>query len=169
MNIRVVKVDEYQFLTCLKSGLWAANKNILRKWNVGDQIIFYVDRKIAAISDISGDSFESDDIIWDVGLFPYRIPITFTKIALPQNRLDFYSDNKLKDIFVESWGEKYGWGINCQYPLKECAANKLISLIMHMQNDIDIYKENLIDLLNEAKIERETIGTDKYKMPKIIV
>lgn len=167
MSLRVVKVDEYQFLTCFKYGLWAANKNILKKWNIGDQLVFYIDRKIAALSTISGNSFQSDEILWDVGLFPYRIPIEFNHVTFPDKRLDFNTDSSIKGIFMESWGLNYGWGINCQYPLKDESAIDFINLISTMPNDVEEYKKSYSNILNEVKQDRQINDSGKYKLPVI--
>ena len=50
MRLRITKIDEYQFLTCLKHGLWGSKSARFKTWKVGDKlaIMGYTQRHLRA-------------------------------------------------------------------------------------------------------------------------
>lgn len=166
MNIRMVKVDEFQFLVCLKNGLWASNKNLFKNWGIGDIIIFNVDKNVTAYAKVNDISFYSEDFLWDIDLFPYRIPISFESILKPENRIPIISE--IKELLIKSWGNNYGWGMNCQYPMRNKVGEELISIIDKSKNDIDYYRNNIniiIDKIRQERIELSKESNVKFKRP----
>lgn len=153
MALRITKVDEYQFLTCFKYGLWGANKSRFKNWNIGDYLIFIVDKKITALAEIASKPFISNDIIWDNGTFPHRIKIVFKQVFLPENRIPVLG--KIRDTLTNAWGANYGWGILNQEVLPEDASCLLIEEIQHQHNDIYEYKKKLDIFIENARIRRQ--------------
>ncbi len=123
MNTRIVKIDDLQFLICLKNELWGSNRNSFKKWKIDDRLIFSIDKKLTAVSKITDKPFYSESVVWDNNIFPYRIPINF-EIVLDKN--DRIPLSEVREILAESWGKSYGWAFQCQQPLKEKNANKLL-------------------------------------------
>ncbi len=77
MAVRIVKTKELD--KCIKHELWGANNNF-KQWQIGDILIVTVDRKFAAIAEVTGEVFMDDLRIWEGDYFPYRIPIKFNCI-----------------------------------------------------------------------------------------
>ncbi len=87
MRLRITKVDEYQFLTCLKHSLWGSKSARFKDWQGDDYLVFIVDKALAGYAVVSGKPFHSTDKVWDNGLFPYRIPIKFAHVLTKDNRV----------------------------------------------------------------------------------
>ncbi len=153
MALRITKVDEYQFLTCFKYGLWGANKNRFKNWNTGDQLIFIVDKKITALAEIQGKQFVSNDTVWDNGTFPHRIKIVFKQVFLPENRIPVLG--RIRDTLTNAWGANYGWGILNQEVLQEDASHILVDEVLHQHNDLNEYKKRLDTFIENARIKRQ--------------
>lgn len=158
MRLRLAKVDEVQFLTCVEIGLWGSNRLRFRGWHKGDLLAFIVDKHLAALSEISGPPFISDLMYWDNDLFPNRIPINFISIIEPNKRPPI--EGKIKDILISSWGRSYGWGIQNKQLIEGSQADNLTKIILNIPNDIDKYKKNLSPYLEEARGKREQLIQD---------
>jgi len=46
-RLRLTKIDEYQFLTCLKHSLWGSKNFKFKDWKKGDYLAFKVDKDLA--------------------------------------------------------------------------------------------------------------------------
>ena len=46
MRLRITKIDEYQFLTCLKHGLWGSKSARFKTWRVGDKLAIIVEKAL---------------------------------------------------------------------------------------------------------------------------
>jgi Syntaxin. len=153
MSLRVVKVDDFQFLLCVKYGVWGSNKNIFKKWNEEDYLAFTINKRIAALAQVSGNYFTSDEILWDNGLYPYRIPINFIYILSLENRIPV--NGLIKDIFVASWGNNYGCGILNQNPIRDEFIDTIINEIKKKSNDLQQYIKNLDQYICDTEQERQ--------------
>ena len=80
LRLRITKVDEYQFLSCLKHSLWGSKSARFKNWQEGDYLVFIVDKALSGYAEVAGEPFVSHDKVWDDGIFPYRIPIKFRQI-----------------------------------------------------------------------------------------
>jgi hypothetical protein len=161
MGLRITKVDEYQFLTCLKHGLWGSHKRRFDKWKVGEMLVFIVDKRITALVEVVGEAFYSEEEIWDNGLFPYRIPIRFIHIMSPENRIPVLGE--VRDVLINAWGNNYGIGILSQSLLTGDSESIIIDQIKKQRNDLKRYKDDLKNLLQEAKQKREIEQQEKNK------
>jgi len=74
MRLRLTKIDEYQFLTCLQHQVWGSDRVRFKDWKVGDYLAFIVDKAIAGLAQVSGETFVSDQLVWENDVYPYRIP-----------------------------------------------------------------------------------------------
>ena len=161
LRLRITKVDEYQFLTCLKTALWGSKSARFRDWQENDYLVFIVDKAVAGFAVVSGKPFHSTDMIWDNGLFPYRIPIKFTHILTKDNRVPILGD--VREVLTSTWGPNYGWGILTQNIIEGKQAETLIKTISEQPNNLTQIQSGLDLLLGAAKQARK----NQTKKPKI--
>jgi hypothetical protein len=109
VRLRITKIDEYQFLTCLKHGLWGSKSARFKTWSVGDKLAIIVEKSFAGLCEVAGPSYEADDKVWDNGVFPHRIPMKFTHVLRPKDRPPILGE--IRDTLTEEWGPRYGWAI----------------------------------------------------------
>ncbi|MFZ5448319.1 MAG: hypothetical protein ACOZFS_06755 [Thermodesulfobacteriota bacterium] len=165
MRLRLTKIDEFQFLTCLKHEVWGSKKARFKEWKEGDYLAFIVDKAIAGLAKVSGNPLFSDEIIWDNGLYPHRIPITFLHAMLPQNRPPILGE--IRDALTSEWGLGYGWGIVNQFVLPEKSTNTIVSAITSHKNDLSDLNSNIELYLAEADQIRKKGKTKTIKKKEI--
>jgi hypothetical protein len=163
MRLRITKVDEYQFLTCLKHQLWGSSKARFKEWHIGDHLAVIVDGYIAALAKVAAKPFLSEEPVWDNGIFPHRIKLHFEKAFLKENRLPVLGE--IRDILTNEWGANYGLGILNQLVLKQNPADRIFQLIDSHGNAISQLKAHLDDYLEQAKGERDNTHITKRKAP----
>lgn len=162
MRLRITKVDEYQLLTCIKNNVWGSKNARFKQWELGDYLAIIVDRDIAALAQVSGPPYESQESVWDNGLFPHRIPISFVHAAFPKNRRPVLG--KIRDALMEAWGvspQYYGWGILNQRLLDGEHAHIIVNEIIMSPNDLTSIQEQLNQLLAQSKGQSATKATVK--------
>ena len=152
MRLRLVAVDELQFLTCLKHQLWGSKSARFKEWQAGDCLIFIVDRAVAGLAEITGEPYVSKDKVWDNGIFPYRIPIKMTHAMLRDNRPPILG--QIRDVLTSAWGTVYGWGIRNQQLLQDKAAETIVSIIQSQPNELPTIQAKLEEIIGEAKLTR---------------
>ena len=101
-RLRLTKIDEYQFLTCLKHSLWGSKTNRFKDWREGDYLAFKVDKYLAGLAIVNGRPFKSEAEIWEDHIYPHRIPIKFLMIVEKDKRPQFLG--KLRDALINEWG-----------------------------------------------------------------
>lgn len=153
MRLRITKVDEFQFLTCVKHGIWGSKSSRFSDWKSGDYLAIIVDKQIAALAEVSGPSFKSNNFVWDNGLFPYRIPIKFPYIFLKEHRPQILG--KIRDALISAWTTRYGWGILNQQLLDDQYSELIIQEIKSRRDDSQEIIQNLESLIQDAKAKRE--------------
>ena len=161
MHLRLVAIDELQFLTCLKYQLWGSKSARSKDWKTGDYLAFVVDKAIAGLAQISGESFESKERVWDNGLFPYRIPIKMIHAIKQESRPPLLG--QIRDVLTSAWGTTYGWGIRNQQLLQDSAADTIINFIQAQSNDLPFIQSNLDGLMDEAEAARHVKATPKRR------
>ena len=114
MRLRLVKIDEFQLLTCIRHGLWGAKTARFGQWKEGDRLGVVVDKALAAVGRISGKPFRGKDKVWDNGEFPNRIKIDFTHYLDPDDRPPVLGD--IRQALIELWCKddpknRWGYGI----------------------------------------------------------
>jgi len=164
MKIRLVKIDELQFLTCFKHGLWGSKSARFKEWEKGDGLVFIVGKVLAAFAEVAGDPFSSKDIVWDNGLFPYRIPIAFDHVLEEDDRVPILG--KVRQILTDSWGPRYGWGILDQQPLSGEAADVILNEIRAKPNALQKFQTELEQRVDQAKLQREAAAIPGRKRKK---
>jgi hypothetical protein len=148
----LTKIDEYQFLTCLKHGLWGSKSARFRDWKGGDRLAIIVDKSLAALCEVSGKPFESRQKVWDNGLFPHRIPMRFTHTLKPADRPPILGD--VRDALTQRWGPRYGWAILNQQVLESPAADLVVQAITSRPNSLQEYRQKLEEHLEDARVRR---------------
>mgnify|MGYP001565348742 CR=1 FL=1 len=167
MNLRLVSVDELQFLTCYKNSVWGsktARFTSKNKWNVDDYLVILVDKTVAGLAKVSGEPFFSKKEVWDNGTFPYRIPIKFEYVALPKNRLPVLGE--IRDALTSEWGPSYGWGILNQRLLGGQTASVIVNKILASPNNIQGIHSNLEQLIKDAQLLRDSNKTKITTRPR---
>jgi hypothetical protein len=167
VRLRLVKVDEYQFLTCLKHSLWGSRSARFKDWQEGDNLAFIVSKALAGLAVVAGKPFHSRDIVWDNGLFPHRIPIEFVHVLTRDQRMSVLGE--VRDSLISAWGHNYGWGILNQQVLTNASANTITKAIRSRPDSLAQVKSSLAQLLQEAKLEREMTPAKKKSRKKRIV
>lgn len=151
MVLRIVKVDELQFLTSLKAGIWGSHSARFAKWTPGDLLAFQVDTGLAALAGVAGKPFVSKEPVWSNGAFPHRIKLTFDHALLPENRPPVLGP--VRDALMEAWGPKYGWGIRNQQALSGKGAEVIAAAITARPNDLATLQKNLDEYLQQAQLK----------------
>lgn len=124
MIVRMARTKELE--KCVKHSIWGAHKS-LSKWQIGDILILYVDKKLAAVAEVNGEAFRDNTPIWGNGVFPCRIPVKFNYV-LPKDKMIPF-DSEIVGTLMDEWGFYYSWGIIRNRPLSKKAAEKLIGMI----------------------------------------
>jgi hypothetical protein len=153
VRLRLTKIDEYQFLTCLKHGLWGSKSARFKTWQKGDQLAIVVERGLAALAQVAGLAFESREKVWDNGLFPHRIPLKFTHVLRLQDRPPILGE--VRDALTQQWGPRYGWAILNQQVLESPNADTVARAITSRPNGLTEFQQSLADRLEEARVKRE--------------
>jgi len=153
VRLRLTKIDEYQFLTCLKHGLWGSKSARFKNWREGDHLAIIVEKNLAALAEVSGKPFNSRDKVWDNGLFPHRIPLRFTHVLKPKDRPPILGE--IRDALTQQWGPRYGWAILNQQALESPHADIVVRAISARPNALTEYQRNLQASLEEARLKRE--------------
>lgn len=159
MRLRLTKIDEYQFLTCLKHGLWGSKSARFKNWSQGDRLAIIVEKNLAALAEVSGKPFNSRDKVWDNGLFPHRIPLRFTHVLKPKDRPPILGE--IRDALTQQWGPRYGWAILNQQALESPHAEIVVRAISARPNALTEYQQNLQASLEEARLKREQANQHK--------
>jgi hypothetical protein len=153
MRLRLTKIDEFQFLTCIQHQLWGSKTARFKDWKVGDHLVFIVDKKIGGLAKVSGEPFVSDKVLWKNSLYPHRIPIEFVRAMVPEHRPPVLG--KIRDAITSVVGPRYGWFIFKQHPFSGNVAKTIIDYILSQPNDLKQVQASLKRLLSEAKSYRD--------------
>jgi len=159
VRLRLTKVDEYQFLTCLKHGLWGSKSARFKNWSQGDRLAIIVEKNLAALAEVSGKPFNSRDKVWDNGLFPHRIPLRFTHVLKPKDRPPILGE--IRDALTQQWGPRYGWAILNQQALESPHADIVLRAISARPNALTEYQQHLQASLEQARLKREQANQHK--------
>lgn len=161
MRLRLTKVDEYQFLISVKNKVWGSKLDRFGDWQVGDFLAITVDKNFAALGEVMGKPYVSDQIVWDNGLFPHRIDLHFTNALQSENRLPILGE--VRDALTSAWGPSYGWGIRNQQVLEGLSAETVIKAIRSRPNDLEKIQANIEQLLHQARTQRDSLFGEKRK------
>jgi len=162
--LRLTKVDEYQFLTCLKHSLWGSKSSRFKDWHEGDYLAFIVNKGLAAFATVAGKPFHSTEVVWDNGLFPYRIPLRFVHVLQRDQRVPILGE--VRGTLTTAWGPRYGWGILTQRVLENARAETLVKAILSHPNGLAQIEADLTTLLSNAKQDRELLAKQRKPIEK---
>ncbi len=152
MRLRLTKVDEFQFLTCVKNEVWGSNSARFSDWQIGNLLAIIVEKQIAGLAEVSSAPFKSDTIVWDNGLFPFRIPLKFKYLFDKDHRPHILGN--IRDALINAWTTRYGWGILNQYLLDETNAETVIKEITIRESQKSDILEIIDTLIADAKLNR---------------
>jgi hypothetical protein len=152
MRLRLAKVDEYQFLTCLRRGLWGSKSARFKDWQIGDNFGIIVNKRLAALAEVVSKPFTSKEKVWDNGLFPYRIQIRFVHVAEPENRPTILGP--IRDTLTKLWGTSYGWGILNQGVIASPNSDLIVKNFLSTPNGLEQFNLNIDILLEQARLAR---------------
>ncbi|WP_430494259.1 AAA family ATPase [Rossellomorea marisflavi] len=145
-RLRVVSINELQFLISLKNGLWGSNNSHLNNWIIDDRIVFIVNKEIVGLAKVAGEPYYSDEAIWTNGKFPYRLPLKFEVVLHSSNRIAV--DGKIKYYIKNEW-DNYGIPIRFKLLIPTKSAEKLLDYIYKQENSIIYYYNNIDRFLNK--------------------
>lgn len=160
-RLRVTKLDEYQFLTCVKHSLWGSKSARFKDWQQGDYLAVIVDKALAGLAEVVGKPFKSKQKVWDKDIYPYRILIKFVHVLVVEQRIPILGE--VRDVLTSAWGPRYGWGILNQQILTDKAAETIIKAIRSRPNSLSAIESNIEQLLVESKHQTEIIPKEKRK------
>jgi len=158
-RLRLTRIDEYQFLTCLKHSLWGSKSKRFGSWQLGDFLAFKVDKALAALAEVSGEPFYSREEVWHNDLYPHRIPIRFTHVLAEEDRVPILG--AVRDALTSEWGPSYGWGILNQKLLTGNAAQTIVDEITSHPNSLAQFVADIDQLLLDAKPSEPLEETDE--------
>jgi hypothetical protein len=148
LRLRITKVDERQFLLCLKHSVWGSRSARFKDWHKGDFLVVMVNKALAGLGTVSGTPFYSEAPVWDNGpIYPYRIPIKFLHILKQDQRPLVLGE--VREILTSVWGPTYGWGIMNQSVIEGPQAEALINTITQRPNALSEIEQQLPILLEE--------------------
>lgn len=154
VRLRLTKIDELQFLTCLRHGVWGSRTDRLKRWEEGDYLAFLIGREIAGLAIVSGPAFFSTDNLWVDDLYPFRIPILFKHAAPRERRLTM--SQGIRDTLTQ--GRFYGLLILTQRAVTGEQAMSVVEQILAVPNELSLLKEDLDRRLAEAHARRKASG-----------
>jgi hypothetical protein len=163
MRLRLTKVDEFQFLICIKHQVWGSKNAHFAQWKPGDYLAIIVDKAVAGLAQVAGAPYVSHEPVWDNGVFPHRVPLQFVHAMLPPNRPPMLGP--IRDTLTSAWGvnpQQYGWAILNQQLLDGDPAAVIVNAITQQPNDLASIQSDLEQLLVEADEHRST----RPKAPK---
>jgi hypothetical protein len=165
LRLRLTKIDEYQFLTCLKHSLWGSKSARFKTWQKGDQLAIIVEKSLAGLAQVTGPAFESREKVWDNGIFPHRIPLKFTHVLRPSDRPPILGE--VRDALTQQWGPRYGWAILNQQVLEGPNADTVARAITSSANALNEFQESIFDRLEQARLKRERPQPSRRGQPKL--
>ena len=62
MRLRVTSVDEFQFLTRVRRGVWGSETARFGAWKAGDYLAIPVNKAVAVLAVISGEGIVADNL-----------------------------------------------------------------------------------------------------------
>ena len=151
-RLRLTKIDELQFLTCFKHGVWGSKSARFKEWHVGDYLAVQVDKHIAGLAKVAGKPYQSQKVVWDNGLFPHRIDITFTHAFIADRRPPILG--QIRDTLIGQWDSPYGWGVLNQQVITGDPASIILNEIIKCTNNIEILQDDLDNLLASARTNK---------------
>lgn len=146
LRLRIVVVDEYQFVLCVKHALWGSGIARFRHWREGDLLAFLVHRKVGGLATVCGDTFISGEPVWPNGTYQHRIPINFSVVLLPQNRPD---DAPIRKSLHNTWGHRSGVYLGAQRLLENSSAETVLQTLKGRGDSLVTINEYLDDYLNK--------------------
>ena len=161
LRLRLTKISEYQYLTCVKHSLWGSKSARFKEWREGDSLAFIVDKALAGLAEVSGKPYQSNQKVWDKDTYPHRIPIRFTHALTEEDRIPILGE--VRDALTSAWGPRYGWGILNQQVLPEPAADTISKAIRTRPNSLSAVMSNIDQLRAEAKRREEIVGKQKKR------
>ena len=153
-RVRLTTVDELQMLTCVGRSLWGSKSARFKEWRPGDCLVIVVDKAFAALGRVVGPSFQSNEPVWDNGIFPNRIPVEFGDVILPEHRPPILGH--VRDALASSFpAGGYGLAMLNQLLLPPEAAAAVLETFQSAPNDQDYIASNAPQLAEMARALRE--------------
>ncbi len=137
-KIRLVKINELDFLTCVKYKMFGRNTDFIKSWKKGDLIVFVVGDYIAGVAEILDKMFFNSKRLWLKEDNSFRVPVAFTHVF--DNDRPYFLDHK--EELEASYG-KY-WG-NVFVLRKDLPANVIVSII----NNINSYPSKREEVVSD--------------------
>jgi hypothetical protein len=152
--VRLAKATAPQLLICLEYGVWGATRNRLQKWTVGSQLVIIGSTDLIALADVCGEPFISEDLIFNGGFYPFRIPVSFKRVIGPEQTPAVVAD--IRKILADRYGKKSGWPILGQVALPDEIGRLVLTAIHSRRNIITEVARDLGRSLEAALAKSES-------------
>ncbi|MCB1223877.1 MAG: hypothetical protein KDK21_08100 [Mesotoga sp.] len=105
--MRIAKSRSWEaFRTGREHGVWGCNRKRYGNWKPGERLVFFIENNGVAICEITGEQFQSDEIIWEDNLFPNRIKFSCSNVLEGKSGAELQAS--IKKILREGYGPTYG-------------------------------------------------------------
>jgi hypothetical protein len=90
---------EENLYLCIINGVWGSKTNKLSQWKRGDHMLVYVNRALAALFEITSESFYDESPVWPEDVYPYRVKLDLQKIIAPDQRYSISNADTRQSLF----------------------------------------------------------------------
>ncbi len=105
--MRIIKSKSWEaFEIGKENGVWGCNRKRYGNWTVGEKLIFFVEEDGVAIGEMTGEQFQSDEVLWKDDLYPNRIRFKCSKVYTDEEGKELQAS--IKKILREGYGSNYG-------------------------------------------------------------
>ncbi|MGE5417506.1 MAG: hypothetical protein ACM3UZ_12285 [Acidobacteriota bacterium] len=129
MRLRITVLGNDQFMPCVEKKVWGSKTNRFKSWQEGDYLLFIIRDAGVALARVSGPTFISEDLIWDKGIYPFRVPIEFE--ILPDLNNGKKQEKIVREKLTQAYGNYYSWVLFTQSLILENASNDILAAVGH--------------------------------------
>lgn len=116
--MRIASVPKWTFAdVVVASGVWGANRSLFGKWGQGETLILLVGKEGVVTATVSGQTFVSDQMIWEGDLYEHRIPVHIEKVL--RGAVGAAANQAVHKALTAGLGNIYGTYIVSQNKLPE--------------------------------------------------
>jgi hypothetical protein len=154
---------EENLCLCVIHGVWGSKTNKIADWHLGDKMIVYVDRRLAALFSMVSDPFTDKTPIWPGDIYPYRVAIELEHIIDPDERYSI-SSTDTRDVLFKFHNRSYAVGLVLSArPLMEEPAQVLLRHLEESQ----VWKD--YDPHRILAMQREQNNNEQEKLAEEVV
>jgi len=128
MNKHYIVAPGKNLDVCLKQRLYGHRKNMLKHWQIGDRVIYYVEGAFAAVGTVTASPyFDERTQVWPDDIYPHRVQVTPDSVLAPEKRIRLEGD--VKKAVVGNLGKHWIFWIRDVHPVPTALFDYLCALI----------------------------------------